>query len=29
MEVILGTIVLVFTFTWSWYTILGKVSQKT
>ena len=29
MEVIFGTIVLVFAFTWGWYTILGKVSQKT
>ena len=29
MEIIFGTIVLVFAFTWSWYSILEKVSQKT
>jgi len=29
MEIIFGTIVLVFAFTWSWYAILNKVHKKT
>jgi len=29
MEIIFGTIVLVFAVTWAWYTILGKLSKKT